>query len=160
MSDDSPARFQLAGRFSGLVRDFFGKRRMVLRIADDVVYMKAPKALRRQLDGVLVAGQEIVVAGQHSPGGRGLRVVSQVWIAGNPACVSCPVRVCVKKSCWRNGGRELWAAFEQKVAEDGLEAVNCLDDCKRGPNAECGGDRLHHATPQDARQILARFAEP
>jgi len=160
------AGFELQGNFAGFFRDVFGRRRMALRVAGDEIYLKVPKALRRELDGALVRGQEIVVMGRDSSeDGRGARVVTQVRIAGNAACISCPIRVCAKKNCWRNGGKELWKALQAEIAAGGLaetvklKAVDCLDHCKKGPNAECGGHDFHHCTPGQAREILAQFTE-
>lgn len=157
------ASFELQGEFSGFFKDVFGKRRMVLRVNGEEMYLKVPKSLRHELDGTLQSGQGIVVTGTESfdrETGREKRVVLQVRISGRAECVSCPIRVCVKKSCWRNGGRELWAALERKVEEAGLgesvklKAVNCLDHCKRGPNAEIAGRDFHRCRPQDVGEIL------
>lgn len=152
---------EVEGCFAGFFRDLFGKRRMVLRVDEDEVYLKVPKPLRKELAETLVAGQR-VTAIVHGLGG-GLRVVSQVRIAGQSACVACPIRVCVKKNCWRNGGRELWESLEQRIAAAGLgdsiklKAVNCLDHCKHGPNAECAGREYHRCTAHDVDKMLAHL---
>ena len=128
-----------------------------------------PKALRKELDGTLRAGQELIVSGADTPGDAdepGGPVVSQVRVAGQPACVTCPIRICTKKNCWRNGGRDLWTALEKKIETAGLsdcvrlKAVGCMDHCKRGPNAEFGGRDFHHCSPRTAEEILESFAQP
>jgi hypothetical protein len=165
MTTENSARFELQGRFVGFFRDLFGKRRMALCVADDEIYLKVPKALRRELEGRLMAGQEVVVTGQQSSGERGARVVSQVRIAGQEVCVSCPVRICTKKNCWRSGGKELWADMERRIAAAGLadsvklQAVDCLDHCKLAPNIEHAGQDYHRCTPRDLDAILTRLAE-
>jgi len=157
-------RFEIQGRFAGFVRDLFGKRRMTLRRAEGDIYLKIPKALRKGLEGRLVIGQEVTVCGEEPVDGR-KRVVSKVRIAGSDCCVGCPIRVCTKKNCWRNGGKELWETLERKIAEGGLEGtiqlegVDCLDHCKHGPNAECGGREYHHCRPHDADEILREGVE-
>lgn len=162
---EAPGPFDLHGTFGGIFRDIFGKRRMALRVEGEELYLKVPKALRRQLEGKLIAGQEISVRGEQEAWGRGVRVVAQVRSAGREVCVSCPIRVCTKKNCWRSGGKELWAALEREIATAGLtdavklEGVDCLDHCKRGPNAECAGHNYHHCTPNSLAAILTPFVE-
>jgi NADH:ubiquinone oxidoreductase subunit E len=68
--------------------------------------------------------------------------------------------VCAHKDCWRSGGRELWRELKRQIDEGGLgdivrlKAVDCLDECKRGPNAEAGGCEFHRCSPRDAENIL------
>ncbi len=159
----APSTFELQGEFLGFFRDFFGKRRLVLRIEGEEIFLKIPKALRHELEEVLHREQSIVVTGSESEEasrGRDGRVVLQVRIAGESACVTCPIRVCAKKNCWRNGGKELYRALEQKIEEAGLggtvklKAVDCLDHCKHGPNAQIGGHDFHRCTPRDAERLL------
>lgn len=165
MNRHASTAFELQGRFAGFFRDVFGKRRMVLRVDGEEVYLKLPKALRKELDGALRAGQELIVSGADADAPGGL-LVSQVRVAGQSACVTCPIRICTKKNCWRNGGRELWSALEKKIEEAGLsdsvrlKAVGCLDHCKRGPNAEFAGRDFHHCSPRTTDEILESFAEP
>ena len=169
MSHQTSTVFELQGRFAGFLRDIFGKRRMVLRVAGDERYLKVPKTLRKELEGTLRAGQELIVSGTDVLGeadAHGGPVVSQVRVAGQAACVSCPIRICTKKNCWRDGGRELWTTLEKKIEEAGLgdrvrlKAVGCMDHCKRGPNAEFGGRDFHHCSPRTAEEILESFAKP
>ncbi len=165
MVSERAADFSLEGKFAGFFRDVHGHRRMALHVAGAEVYLKVPKPLRNKLKHVLVAGQVITVTGRGAPGGNKAAVVAQVQVAGADACFSCPIRVCVKKNCWRNGGREVWRSLEERIAAAGLEdslelkGVDCLDHCKKGPNVECAGRDYHHCTPADAERILAPFAE-
>ncbi|MBV9659281.1 MAG: (2Fe-2S) ferredoxin domain-containing protein [Verrucomicrobia bacterium] len=74
------------------------------------------------------------------------------------------IRVCVKKNCRRNGGRELWLLLEEALAARGLskairlEAVKCLDRCQAAPNAECRGRAFQSCLPADVEKIVARAA--
>ncbi|HEX2747265.1 MAG TPA: (2Fe-2S) ferredoxin domain-containing protein, partial [Verrucomicrobiales bacterium] len=160
----SPSRFEVRGRFAGFFRDIFGKRRMVLRVEGDELFLKVPRALRHELEGRLQPGQEVVVSGcteEHPRGER--RVVTLVRTAGETGCVTCPIQVCAKKNCWRNGGKELYRELERQIGDAGLgdmvrlKAVDCLDDCKHGPNAEFAGSEFHRCTLHDAERILRQI---
>jgi hypothetical protein len=109
MSEGVSTGFEVQGRFAGFFRDIFGKRRMALRVAGEEIYLKVPKALRKELEPILVPGEEVVVLGRDAFDGRDARVVSELRFRDRPGCIACPIRVCTKKSCWRNGGKELWA---------------------------------------------------
>jgi len=165
MAVEESSLFEVRGLFSGFFRDFFGKRRLVLRVGDEEVYLRVPKALKKQFAGVLEPGQEIVARGHEPHGSDGKRLVSQIGIPGQPGCLSCPIRVCAKKDCWRNGGKELFKALEARLEAAGLEgsvklkAVDCLDHCKRGPNMEYAGETYHHCTPRDVDEIMAQFSD-
>lgn len=162
----SSTHFELHGQFAGFFRDFFGRRRMVLKVAGEELYLKVPKPLRQELDGRLRTGQSVVVTGNEEADskcglGRDRRVVTTVQVEGEVACVTCPIRVCAKKNCWRDGGKELYRELERQIDEAGLgdrvklKAVDCLDHCKRGPNAEVAGHDFHRCTVGDAERILA-----
>jgi len=163
MTVDTSVSFEIQGRFAGFFRDFFGKRRMVLRVGNEEIYLKVPKVLRKELDGVLSSNQEVVAIGREGAEGPKSRVVVQVRTIGNERCIACPILVCTKKNCWRNGGKELWAALEQKIAEAGLsetvklQGVDCLDRCKHAPNVDCGGREYERCSTADAAEILADF---
>lgn len=159
--------FHLRGEFAGLFRDVFGNRQMVLRSAGEEIFLEISKALCRELEGILVVGQEVVVTGEEPSTevtGRRRRIVSQVRRpeASVPRG-GYPVRVCANKTCWRNGGQELWRTLEQKIAESGLVGVvalkpsPCMDLCKRGPNVEVGGQEYHGCSSSTADEILAPF---
>lgn len=159
--------FALEGEFAGFFRDILGKRRIVLRVDGEEVFLKIPKSLRRELDGQLHAGQMVRVTGHQSPepkAGRDGRVVLGVQVAGEDACITCPIRVCVKKTCWRNGGRELWHELQRHIEAAGLQdsvklkAVDCLDHCKKGPNVEIAGCDFHRCAPRDAEKLLEHLA--
>ncbi len=138
---------------------------MVLRVEGEEVYLRVTKALKKQFADTLMPGQEIVARGHESSDSREKRLVSQIGIPGQSGCLSCPIRVCVKKDCWRNGGKELWKTLETRIETAGLadtvklKAVDCLDYCKQGPNMEYGGQTYHHCTPRDADEIMAQFAD-
>lgn len=162
----APSSFELQGEFAGFFRDIFGKRRMVLRIDGEEVFLKIPKALRRELETQLRPGQPVAVAGTEAldlERGRDTRTVLQVTVAGEKGCITCPIRVCAKKHCWRAGGKELYRELERKITEAGLQdtvklkAVDCLDDCKHGPNVEIAGTDFRRCTPRDADRILAQL---
>ncbi|MEO8350139.1 MAG: (2Fe-2S) ferredoxin domain-containing protein [Chthoniobacteraceae bacterium] len=141
---------------------------MALRVGDEDVLLKVPKTLRHALSDELSRGDQITVDGQIDfdlESGREKQVVTQVRRMGQQACITCPIRVCAKKNCWRAGGKEVFHALKRRLAEAGLEdevklkTVNCLDQCKRAPNVECG-HRIHHrCTPQDVERILAPWLE-
>jgi hypothetical protein len=166
MTSDPANHFELRGRFCGFIRTLLGKRRMVVRADGEEHFLKVEKELRERLKHTLSPGVEILVSGHERPG-DGKRVISNVHFItpeGPVACATCPVRVCTKKTCWRNGGKELWQALEANIAHHGLadevqlEGVHCLDHCKRGPNAEWQGHDFHHCTPRDAERIVSRAA--
>jgi hypothetical protein len=143
---------------------------MVLRIGKEDHFLKVEKELRHRLKTALTPGSEILVSGPEADEhGRPVckRVVSDVRLMtphGPVACARCPIRVCTKKTCWRNGGQELWQALEGTLTRRGLtdavplEGVHCLDHCKRGPNAEWQGHDFHHCTLRDAERIVATAA--
>jgi hypothetical protein len=164
--EPSDSRFELRGRFAGFFRDVFGKRRMVLRVDGEELYLKVPKPWRRELEGRLRSGDTLVVAGSGRDGvsaDRDRRVVTQIRLEGEAACLACPIRVCAGKNCWRSGGRELWRELERQIEDAGLadtvrlKAVDCLDRCKRGPNAEIAGSDFHRCSPHDAEKILLQI---
>lgn len=156
--------FEVEGEFRGFFRDMFGRRRMVLKTHEGELFLKVPKELRRQLSDQLHPGAQILARGYFDPeeARRERRIVTEVQ-AGDAICLRCPIRVCVKKNCWRQGGKELWQELEREIAEHGLEGsvtlegVNCLDHCKKAPNAELAGQEFHRCVPSDAARILAPF---
>lgn len=167
MSSTLSTSFELRGQFCGFTRTLLGKRRMVLRVAQEEHFLKVEKALRQRLQRTLIPGSEILVIG-HERAADKRRVVDIVKLMtseGPVACASCPIRICTKKTCWRNGGKELWQALETALDRDGLtqavqlEGVHCLDHCKQGPNVEWQGHHFHHCTPRDAERIVAKAAE-
>ena len=165
MAVEETTAFEVRGLFAGFFRDFLGKRRMVLRVGEEEVYLRVPKALKKQFADTLMPGQEIVARGHESLDSREKRMVSQIGLPGQAGCLSCPIRVCAKKNCWRNGGKELWKTLEERIRSAGLEdsvklkAVDCLDYCKQGPNVEYGGQTFHHCRPRDADEIMAQFTD-
>ena len=94
--------------------------------------------------------------------GRDVDVVFDRDLADG-ALLARPIRVCARKNCWRNGGKELYEALRDGIDKAGLaddvrlKRVDCLDHCKRGPNAACAGRNFHHCQPVDAARILQPF---
>lgn len=137
-----------------------------MRVEGAEVFLKVPKHLRKALKESLNPGEKLVASGNlDTVNGSERRVVWRVRVAGGAECVSCPIRVCARKNCWRNGGKELWKNLERQIAaaELGgvvkLKAVDCLDECKHGPTAECAGRIHRRCAPHDAAQILAPFLD-
>ncbi|MDB6172678.1 MAG: NADH:ubiquinone oxidoreductase 24 kD subunit [Chthoniobacteraceae bacterium] len=162
------SKFEMQGQFTGFIRDECGKRRMLLRAGEESILFKLPTALRKQLGDRLVPGHAIVVSGveQRDPlSGWVRRIISRLHFLDESVVSShCTVRVCAKKNCWKNGGKELWQALEQKIASAGLtdvvrlKAVGCLDRCKRAPNLDCGSTQLERCTPEMARALIDELA--
>lgn len=157
------APFELTGDFGGFVRNLFGKRRLLLYTATGEVQLKVPRTLRLQLDGRLTIGSPLTVFGfeQEAYGKPHLAAV-RIRIASTGACHTCPIQVCTKKNCWRQGGRELWHTLEQELASlpaaPALEKVDCLDRCKQAPNFDFGPLEFEHATPERARRFVHDLA--
>jgi hypothetical protein len=168
MSSSSPASpFELCGEYYGFIRTFLGKKRLVLRMGREETFLKVPKELRRHLQATLATGTAITVLGhevmdeEHQ---RPKRVVVDIRLTDDGkslACELCPIQVCAKKNCWRQGGQELWHALEGEIARRAvsdsvhLKEVHCLDHCKHAPNAEWLGHEFHRCTSADAGKIVA-----
>ena len=170
--------FELSGRFGGFVFTPEGKRRLLLRQGEESCLLKVPRLLRRRLVGKFPPDAPLRVSGTEElvPGtGLRKRVVSRVLpdaappsrvdsAAVLPPAVLYPVRVCSKKNCWRNGGRELWDALVRErdarglVGQIELRQTGCLDRCKHGPNADVGHGEYSRCSPQDASALLTRAA--
>ena len=158
--------FQIEGEFRGFFRNnISGKRRMAVRADAAELYLKVPKRLRETLRSALAPGQRIYIGGTlkfDRKTGKERRIVSHVRVADG-ALLTCPIRVCARKNCWRNGGKELYQALRDGIDKAGLaddvrlKRVDCLDHCKRGPNAACAGRNFHHCQPVDAAKILQPF---
>ena len=171
------APFELTGQYGGFVFTDAGKRRMLLRQDGHDRLLKVPRLLRRRIMGKFRVGEPISVAVTEERGADTSvprQVVSRVLptaadttdtvlasVAAMPAA-SCVVRVCSKKNCWRNGGRELWETLGREVGAGGhvgnieLRQVGCLDRCKQAPNAD-GGNRVYtRCSPADAGAIIAQ----
>jgi hypothetical protein len=171
--------FELAGSFGGFVFTDTGKRRMLLRQDAGNCLLKVPRILRRRIIGKFRSGEPIRVAGvEEMDAETGLlkRTVSQVLPdraecsapPSSPASptpiTACPIRVCAKKNCWRNSGRELWEALGRELDARGLadqielRQVGCLDRCRHAPNANWGSHEYTRCTPAHASAIIARVA--
>ena len=163
----------LAGQFGGFMFTDAGKRRMVLQQGECHRLLKVPRALRRRIIGKFRPGEPIRVAITEETDpetGAHKQIVSQVlpeiadvaaraWPATTPSLV---VRVCSKKNCWRNGGRELFAALECEAAAGGhagnieIRQVGCLDHCKHAPNVALGDRVFARCAPREAGTLIAR----
>ncbi|HEY0257321.1 MAG TPA: (2Fe-2S) ferredoxin domain-containing protein [Candidatus Methylacidiphilales bacterium] len=158
--------FRIEGEFRGFFRDVFDRHGLVLQIEDEEIFLKVPKALRKTLKGRLAEGARVVATGfAEFHAGKSLerRVVSQIRLANGSECMSCPIRVCVKKHCWRQGGKEIWRSLEQRIATANLddtvklEEVDCFGECKHGPNLEFAGHSYRNCTVREAEKILEPF---
>lgn len=175
MHAPSSIPFDLTGEFGGLVFTETGKRRLLLRVGDGQErLLKVPKFLRRLVVHFQL-GQTVRVGGVEERDfltGTSKWVVSTVLPAeGAPPSAAPPspaglaaggaIKVCAKKNCWRQGGREIFAALERGLAARGLgdrvkvKAVGCLDRCKQGPNVDWGDRELTRCTGRDAEAMLA-----
>jgi hypothetical protein len=161
------SHFRLHGEFTGFIRTREGKKRMVLQVAGEAMQLKVERGLRRELSGRLSPGTMLEVTGEVRTElftGEMKRVVTKVH-ARTGAATACTIKVCAKKNCWRQGGKELWRGLEAEVKSRGLEetvrlkAVNCLDECKHAPNLECDGRVHRQCSPAQATALLAGLAE-
>ena len=169
MDDLLATPFDLSGSFGGWVFTEVGKRRMLLRLGEHDCLLKVPRLLRRRLIGTIHPGEPIRVTGiEEKDRASGLlkRVVSRV-VPGvttfSPApAISCVVRVCSKKNCWRKGGRELYASLARERDALGpgapveLRQVGCLDRCQQAPNVNVGDHEYSLCPAEDAGAILMR----
>jgi NADH:ubiquinone oxidoreductase subunit E len=138
---------------------------MVLRVPGEEILLKVQRELRAELSGRIPRGAVVEVAGVVRTElftGETKRVVTQVRpLVPVAATQTCTIRICAKKNCWKQGGRELWRAFETEIAGQGLgeavrlKAVGCLDQCKHAPNIECHGHFYRHCSPAQAPAFLA-----
>jgi uncharacterized protein (DUF1778 family) len=161
-------RFELRGTFSRFTRTDAGKRRMALRLTTgEEVLLKFPKELRQRYEPLLKAGVEVAVAGieEHHlfslETKRTVRFLQILSAIPASACAKCPIRICAKKSCWKNGGESLWRRLEQTIVSAGLEgavqlkAVGCFGNCKRGPNLSCAGEQHERGDRLPLERVLA-----
>lgn len=177
----SSTRFELTGEFTGFVRNREGKRRMLLRVEEsELLTLKLPKELRKRFETVLQPGTRVAVLGieYRDFAGDAKYVVSYLRVmspapapapAATPApavaidaCAKCTIRVCAKKNCWKDGGKEVFERLRARVTELGLQeavdvkAVGCLDNCKRGPNVECGKKLFEKCDASSVDEIVDR----
>jgi hypothetical protein len=165
-----PLDFRLQGEFAGFIRTTAGKKRLRLRTADGEMLLKVERELRRELAGRLERGTTVEVAGVVRTElftGETKRVVTQVNAVvagraeierGGPVCT---IRVCAKKNCWKQGGREVFRHLERELTARGwtenvrLKAVGCFDQCDHAPVLECGAHLHRHCSPAKATALLA-----
>ena len=167
---------EFTGLFGGFVFTAAGKRRLLLRQGERELMLKVPRVLRRRIIGKFRTGEPMrvaVVEDIDDETGARRQVVTEVLpdMADFPVgtlpfdrltqAAPCIVRVCSKKNCWRNGGRELWEALEQQSRARGpagkieVRQVGCMDRCKQSPNVDCGNRIYTRCTTGDARSIIA-----
>jgi|GEM_PF-3491103 hypothetical protein len=152
-------KFKYSGQFAGFFSDVFGNPRMVLKTKGEELFLGITKPLRTRLSDALAPGEQIVVTGKMVPGARVSKIVSNAWVADRRVFEHC-VRVCSKKKCWRNGGEGIWRELNEAVRDAELsdsirlETVDCLDNCKRGPNLECDGRLFQRCTKGEARVLV------
>jgi hypothetical protein len=169
----SRTKFDLTGEFAGFVRNEEGKRRMLLRIDRSApITLKLPKELRKAFEARLNLGMRVSVLGVEYRDFMGnakfeishLRLLSPAPSTPE-ACEKCPIRVCAKKDCWKDGGEELYKRLQARVQELGLEdvvkvkAVRCLDHCKHGPNIEVGKKVFDRCDAKSVDEIIERAAQ-
>jgi len=173
---------EIAGQFGGFVFTEAGKRRLLLRQGEHDRLLKVPRLLRRRIIGKFRAGEPIrlEISAEVNPvtGARKevvLRVLPELAdrpagtapIAPAPTACAAPsvIRVCSKKNCWRNGGRELFEALYRQCAAAGhdgqieIRQVGCLDRCKHAPNVDAGDRSYSHCSCSDAGAIIARVVD-
>jgi NADH:ubiquinone oxidoreductase subunit E len=136
--------FSFSGEFAGYVRLANGKRRMILRTLDQELILKVPRELRQELDGMLRPGMRITVHGVEEMEEEHSRpVVSEVEFEHPEEAGPCIIRVCSKKNCWKDGGREVAHLLEKELERTGLDRqvrlklTGCLDCCKYAPTIAC-----------------------
>ncbi len=162
--------FHLEADFIEFIVTLSGKWRMVVRIdSGEVLRLKVVKELRKELRGSLEPGMRLALSGteERIPFSKELkRTVLEAQVISlpgglEPVCVECPIRVCAKKNCWKNGGKEVFAVIQGELEDAGLageievKAVGCLDNCKRGPNVLHGKRFYEYCSPERAAGIVA-----
>lgn len=171
MSDHATIPFALTGEYGGFVYTDEGKRRMRLQVGELEYLLKVPRPLRRRVAANFRAGQPLHVTGhEEHDEGSSKWIVAELWPVGTqePSTgrrpfVPGPVRVCAKKNCWRQGGRELFEFLQQQAVLRGvanaveIKAVGCMDHCKHAPNLQWQGHVIQRASLQDAKEIIDRL---
>lgn len=174
VSDPAPPQ-ELPGTFGGFVRTLLGERRLLLHAGGEERLLKVPKELRHLLEDRLEKGQAITVHGaeevEHRSGDR-VFLVASVQMEGahfrgvsrDESCIVCPIQVCAKKNCWRSGGKEVFEALQIALNRRGLshavevQAVGCMDHCKKAPNVSWNSQEYHRVSLRDAEWIVEHVA--
>ena len=171
----SPPEFETDGEVVEFLMTLQGKWRLVLRTGTGDLHLKITKSLRSELRAMLQPGMRVSVRGfeerkrfatqplltitdclvlsPHS-GDRGIRDEELV-------CASCPIEVCAKKNCWKNGGKVVYETLCRELDTAGLgehvkvKKVGCLDNCKRGPNV-LHGKTLHERCSEETTGAIVR----
>lgn len=157
--------FTFTGEFAGYIRLANGKKRLVLRTLSQEMILKVPREMREELEGMLLRGGTITVHGveEHEDEHHQFLVTALDLGPGNRP-EACTIRVCSKKNCWKQGGREVAHALEQELETEGLSRMvrvklsGCLDCCKRAPTMACNEHYMTECTPETARDLASRLA--
>ena len=136
---------------------------MVLRTVDQELVLKVPRELRQELDGLLRPDATITVHGEEvdDEDHRHRFVVSMIEIGAEHRRGPCVVRVCSKKNCWKQGGREMAHLIETEIEAAGLDDAvrlklsGCLDCCKYAPTIACN----EHVIDSCDRKVVAELIE-
>lgn len=158
--------FTFTGEFAGYIRLADGKKHLVLRALSQEMMFKVPRELREEVEGMLLRGGIITVHGVEEPSeGHHQFVVSALDLGPGNRPEACTVRVCAKKNCWRQGGKELARAVEHELEAAGLSRMvrvklaSCLDCCKRAPAMACNEHCMDLCTHETARALAERLRQ-
>ena len=158
--------FTFTGEFAGFIRLANGKRRLVLRALSQEMIFKVPREMREELEGMLLRGGTITVHGvEEHEGEHHEFVVSALDLGPGNRPEACLIRICDKKNCWKQGGREVAHALKEELENAGLsrmvrvKLVGCLDCCKRAPAMACNEHFMECCTPETARDLANRLRD-
>ena len=156
--------FTFTGAFGGFIRLANGKRRMILRTLGQELVLKVPRSLREELDGMLNLGGTLTVHGVEEPDGEHRKfIVSEIELTAEHRLNGCTVRVCSKKNCWRQGGREVAHMLEKEFEHSGLDRVarlklsGCLDCCKNAPTIACNEHLIERCEQETVMKLVERL---
>lgn len=156
--------FTFTGEFAGFIRLANGKRRLVLRTLAQEMMFKVPKELREELDGMMLRGGTITVHGiEEQEDEHHQFVVNALELGPGNRPDACTIRVCTKKNCWKQGGREVSDALQRELEDAGLSRMvrvklsGCLDCCKRPPAMMCNERCMDLCTPETAVDLVTRL---
>jgi hypothetical protein len=158
--------FTFTGEFAGFIRLVNGKRRMVLRTLDQELVLKVPRELRQELDGVLRVGGKVTVHGMEEPDGEHHQLlVSAIELTPDHRLDGTTLRICEKKNCWRQGGREVAHEIQKQLEAAGLldlirlKFTSCLDCCKHAPVIACNERMIQDCDTQAVTDLVSRLRQ-
>jgi NADH:ubiquinone oxidoreductase subunit E len=156
--------FTFTGQFAGFTRLPNGKRRMLLRALHQELVLKVPRELRQELDGMLTPGANLTVHGvERADGDHRKLVVSEVELSPEHRIHACTIRVCSKKNCWRQGGREIAQQIGEELERADLDDVvrvklsGCLDCCKFAPTIACNEHVISECDSESVVDLVKRL---